>query len=69
MTNLKAVPAACNAPHRAALEAVRVELKTRFFERNDIVDGVLAALLCRQHVFPHPSCLELIQHGVYSLPP
>jgi len=50
MTNLKAVQAACNAPHRAALEAVRVELKARFFERNDIVDGLLAALLCRQHV-------------------
>jgi len=50
MTQLKAVSAACNTPHRAALESVRVELRTRFLERNDIVDGLLAALLCRQHV-------------------
>ncbi len=47
---LKAVPAACNTPHRAALEGVRVELKARFLERNDIVDGLLAALLCCEHV-------------------
>jgi MoxR-like ATPase len=50
MSQLKAVPTACRIPHRAALEAVRCELKTRFLERSDIVDGLLAALLCREHV-------------------
>ena len=50
MARLKAVPAACGAPHRAALEAVRIDLKHRFLERDDVVDGILAALLCRQHV-------------------
>ena len=30
MTKLKSVPAACSAPHRAALERVRANLKARF---------------------------------------
>jgi len=50
MARLKAVPAACGALHRAALEAVRNDLKNRFLERDDVIDGMLAALLCRQHV-------------------
>ena len=50
MTKLKPVPANCTAPHRAALERVRSDLKRMFYERDDIIDGLLAALLCRQHV-------------------
>ena len=50
MTKLKSVPAACSTPHRAALERVRANLKARFLERDEIIDGLLAALLCRQHV-------------------
>ncbi len=48
--SLRAVPATCAASHRAALESVRSTLKARFLERNDIVDAMLAALLCKQHV-------------------
>ena len=50
MTKLKSVPAACSAPHRGALERVRANLKARFLERDEIVDGLLAAVLCGQHV-------------------
>jgi len=50
MAKLKSVPAACSAPHRAALEGVRASLKARFLERDEIIDGLLAAVLCRQHV-------------------
>ena len=50
MTKLKAVPASGTAPHRAALEQVRSSLKSAFLERDEIIDGLLAALLCRQHV-------------------
>lgn len=50
MPSLKQVPATCTNPHRAALEAVRAELKSNHLERDDVVDGVLAVLLVRQHV-------------------
>lgn len=32
------------------LDAVRAELKAQFLERDEVVDGLLVALLCRQHV-------------------
>jgi len=35
---------------RAQLETLRSELKQLFFERDDVVDGLLSALLCKQHV-------------------
>jgi MoxR-like ATPase len=50
MPDLKALPDATQATHRGNLEAVRNELKSIFFEREEIIDGMLAALLCRQHV-------------------
>lgn len=50
MSNLKQVPATCAVPHRAALESVRAALKSNLLERDDVVDGVLAAVLARQHV-------------------
>ena len=50
MTTMKAVPATCTTSHRAALAQVRAELKQRFFERDDVVDGLLTALLAQLHV-------------------
>lgn len=50
MSLLKTVPAACSQPHRASLELVRNELRASFLERDEIVDGLLAALLARQHI-------------------
>lgn len=50
MTTMKAVPAACTTSHRAALAQVRAELKQRFFERDDVVDGLLTAILAQLHV-------------------
>ncbi|MCA9554983.1 MAG: AAA family ATPase [Myxococcales bacterium] len=34
----------------ARLQAVRAELKARFIEREQVVDGALLAVLCRQHL-------------------
>ena len=34
----------------ARLQAVRAELKARFIERDQVVDGALLAVLCRQHL-------------------
>ena len=39
-----------DAPHRSALHAVRANLNACFLERTDIIDGVLTALLSREHV-------------------
>jgi len=50
MPDLKALPTATQVVHRANLEAVRNELKSVFFERDEIIDGMLSALLCRQHI-------------------
>lgn len=50
MPDLKALPTATQAAHRANLESVRNELKSIFFERDEIIDGMLSALLCRQHI-------------------
>ncbi|MCB9609913.1 MAG: AAA family ATPase [Polyangiaceae bacterium] len=50
MTTMKAVPATCTTSHRAALAQVRAELKQRFFERDDVVDGLLTAILAQLHV-------------------
>ena len=35
---------------RGMLDQVRAELKRQFLERDEVVDGLLIALLCRQHV-------------------
>lgn len=48
--NLTAVPTACTVPHRAALAQVRAELKSCFFERDDVIDGLLTSLLSRSHI-------------------
>jgi MoxR-like ATPase len=50
MPSLKKVPSNLTSSHRAALELVRSELKARFLERDEIVDGLLTALLAKQHV-------------------
>ncbi len=51
MSNVpRAVPSAFSQSHRAALESVRAELGARFLERTELVDGLLSALLCKQHV-------------------
>ena len=36
--------------HRTALENVRQSLKQQFLERDEIIDGLLAGLLSKQHV-------------------
>jgi len=36
--------------HRQALNAVRSELKTRFLERDEIIDALIIALLSKQHI-------------------
>jgi len=36
--------------HRTAIQAVRSALKARFFERDQVIDGMLVALLAKQHV-------------------
>ncbi len=50
MSKLKTVPASCSAAHRATLEILRCELKASFLERDEIVDGLLCALLVGHHV-------------------
>jgi len=47
MGELKAVEA--TVPHRAMLEAIRMELRTQFLEREDVIDGILSVILCKQH--------------------
>lgn len=60
MTTVKAVPATCTTSHRAALAQVRSELKQRFFERDDVVDGALHREIGPAHVVllarPRPRC-------------
>jgi MoxR-like ATPase len=50
MSTVHAVPASFTEPHRAALAQVRTDLKQSFFERDEIVDGLLTGLLSRSHV-------------------
>ncbi len=47
MTNLVQVH---NAPHRSALQGVRSNLNGMFLDRDEIITGVLTALLAREHV-------------------
>ncbi|MEM1022466.1 MAG: AAA family ATPase [Myxococcota bacterium] len=49
-TELHAVPAACTQPHRAALEQLRSHLRSLFVEREEVIDGLLLALLSKNHV-------------------
>ncbi len=50
-TNLQAVSNTASAPshHRAELDRIRASLKSRFLERDDVIDGLLVALLAKQH--------------------
>lgn len=48
--SLKSVSDATKASHRANLELLRAQLKAKYLERNEVIDGMLSAFLCRQHV-------------------
>ena len=52
----------------SALQVVRKELKTLYFERDAVIDGLLSALLCGQHVLllgpPGSAKSALVQHLV-----
>ena len=53
-----------------ALATVRRELKQRFVERDEIVDGLLIALLARQHVLligPPGSAKSMLARDVISV--
>ncbi|MBI2375122.1 MAG: AAA family ATPase [Deltaproteobacteria bacterium] len=50
MTRIRALPTTMTNSHRTALELVRSHLKCSFLERDDVIDGLLSALVAKQHV-------------------